>query len=277
MQLSLIFTVLSFVLLTAPISSVHSAATSDNLTPHDALDFPGADNLYEAPTEESVRGPCPFINTIANHGFINRSGKNIDVFEMVDIMAQLFGVSADFLLNGPTNAAIQLGVTYTDEDGVVRLDLDRLHEHNALEHDASMFRVDSFYGEDRSFRVEDSLFNSFLRFNPNSNVVTKEDLIKLHFDRIIDSRTSNPEFTLPNGVSGLSVQAVLVLSVGQDPELGFVDKKILIQFFLLERFPDDYVVPQLDTITFFNDVSAMVAAEFIESDQIALAADLPSS
>lgn len=38
-----------------------------------------ADRLgkYQAPGPSDSRGPCPGLNTLANHGLINRNGKNI--------------------------------------------------------------------------------------------------------------------------------------------------------------------------------------------------------
>lgn len=236
--------------------------------------FPGHANLYQTPNKEgSVRGACPIINTIANHGFINRSGKNVDLFEMVDILAELFGFSVDSLL-GTADAAITFGLTFVDEDGVVRLNLDRLHEHSTLEHDGSLFREDAFYGEERSFGINDSLFNALLRINPNSDVITKEELMRHQFNRLVESRRTNPEFDLPFGVGGLAGQAVFILSVGQDPDLASIDKKTLLQFFLLERFPDDYVVPEADTFTFNNDISGVVFLEFFANGEAALAVEV---
>lgn len=243
-------------------------------TPFLVQAFPNGTNLYEAPNPNtSVRGACPIINTIANHGFINRSGKNVDLFEMVDILAELFGVSVASL-TGVANSAVNLGLTFKDRDGIERLNLDRLHDHNLQEHDASLFREDAFFGDDRRLPVNDTLFNSFLRINPNSDVITKEELLQHQFDRIVDSRRNNPEFDLPFGIGSISFQGTFVLIVGQHPNLESVDKEALTQFFLLERFPDGYVPLPADTSTFGNDVSGSVVREFFANSQAALAAEL---
>jgi len=43
-------------------------------------------NLFIAPTASDSRSPCPLLNTLANHGFMARSGLNISVDEMVQAM-----------------------------------------------------------------------------------------------------------------------------------------------------------------------------------------------
>merc|ERR1719261_786572 len=37
---------------------------------------------YVAPGPGDVRSPCPFLNALANHGLVDRSGKDINVFEL---------------------------------------------------------------------------------------------------------------------------------------------------------------------------------------------------
>ncbi|KAJ7350928.1 Chloroperoxidase [Mycena albidolilacea] len=39
--------------------------------------------LWIAPTATNVRSPCPGLNTLANHGYLPRSGKNISVPSLV--------------------------------------------------------------------------------------------------------------------------------------------------------------------------------------------------
>ena len=34
-------------------------------------------NSVEPPPPDSARSPCPALNTLANHGYINRDGRNI--------------------------------------------------------------------------------------------------------------------------------------------------------------------------------------------------------
>lgn len=80
-----------------------------------------------------VRGPCPGLNTLANHGLLPRSGKNITQADLVTAMRQ--GVNQDesisvllFRAAAQTNPAKD-NVTFSLPD---------LGRHNILEHDASL-------------------------------------------------------------------------------------------------------------------------------------------
>lgn len=83
-----------------------------------------------------VRGPCPGLNTLANHGLLPRSGKNITQADLVTAMRQ--GVNQDesisvllFRAAAQTNPAKD-NVTFSLPD---------LGRHNILEHDASLRQV----------------------------------------------------------------------------------------------------------------------------------------
>lgn len=67
-------------------------------TSGDVPDIPwlGSENQWQAPSPNDVRSPCPFLNTIANHGLVNRSGKDVDLFDMAQVVSDTFGLSFDF-------------------------------------------------------------------------------------------------------------------------------------------------------------------------------------
>lgn len=41
---------------------------------------------WQAPTSGDVRSPCPCLNTLANHGYLNRNGMNISRQELSDAL-----------------------------------------------------------------------------------------------------------------------------------------------------------------------------------------------
>lgn len=55
-----------------------------------------ATNQWQPPGPDDVRGPCPFLNTLANHGLVNRSGRDIDLFEMARVVSDTFDLSFEF-------------------------------------------------------------------------------------------------------------------------------------------------------------------------------------
>ncbi|KAK1078388.1 hypothetical protein LTR33_007279 [Friedmanniomyces endolithicus] len=50
---------------------------------------------YQAPGPNDSRGPCPGLNTLANHGLINRDGKNLNSTEIKLAFPRGFGIAED--------------------------------------------------------------------------------------------------------------------------------------------------------------------------------------
>lgn len=83
-----------------------------------------------------VRGPCPGLNTLANHGLLPHSGQNITLDDLRSGMLQ--GVNQDDSISvGLFNVLVELGLTSdnTTNSTFSLLDLGR---HDVLEHDASL-------------------------------------------------------------------------------------------------------------------------------------------
>lgn len=82
-----------------------------------------------------VRGPCPGLNTLANHGFLPHSGQNISRDDLISGM--LAGVNQDESISGGLfNILVQLGLSSNNTLNSTFSLLD-LGNHNVLEHDAS--------------------------------------------------------------------------------------------------------------------------------------------
>ncbi|KAF5371521.1 hypothetical protein D9615_009638 [Tricholomella constricta] len=104
---------------------------------------------------DDSRSPCPALNTLANHGYIARDGKNLSVFDLVS------GLKACYNLSTPLAIFLSIG-------GFVLLrrfwntDLHDIGRHGRIEHDASLVHRDTPEGEkyapiDISDRLVDQL------------------------------------------------------------------------------------------------------------------------
>jgi hypothetical protein len=238
-------------------------------------DFPD----WQAPGEGDVRSPCPFINTLANHGLINRNGKDVDLYEMVNTLSITFD-GAPPLFQFLADLAVSLNFTSTDEDGVVRMDIDQLFAHNKMEHDASFFRADHFFGEEESMLVDTGLLDSLLSVNPDSDVLTFDDLATFQYNRIIDSRMNNREVNVNEGQgTSFSAQATLFLVLGQDPDLAFVQKDRLDELIRFERLPEGFVNGTVEPSDVLAEgtLAADIRLQFLENFEAALAAELPEA
>jgi hypothetical protein len=51
---------------------------------------------WTAPGPNDLRGPCPCMNTMANHGFINHSGRDLYVPDIMKGLAEGMNIGFDF-------------------------------------------------------------------------------------------------------------------------------------------------------------------------------------
>ena len=129
-------------------------------------------HAFKAPTSKDVRGPCPGLNTAANHNFLARDG--ITTFnELVDAQQNLYNVGYDL-----ATLLAALGLTLTDGDVVTEklsIGCDATsrtsfnptltgHEpgldgHNKFEADTSLTRDDYFLGDGDNYSFSKSLAN----------------------------------------------------------------------------------------------------------------------
>ncbi|KAI8885773.1 Cloroperoxidase [Backusella circina FSU 941] len=97
--------------------------------------------------ESDLRSPCPVVNTLANHGFISRDGRQVKYNDLYNAAIQL-GLSPLALIS-----VLKVAYNGLNEpkpgDHFVRqfiqpntLDLDRLGVFSVLEHDVSLTRQD---------------------------------------------------------------------------------------------------------------------------------------
>lgn len=82
----------------------------------------------------TARGPCPGLNTLANHGYLPRNGKDISLELLKDGMLEGFNIeNSDAVL-----LFFQAIKTSPDYPRTNSFDLADLGHHNILEHDISL-------------------------------------------------------------------------------------------------------------------------------------------
>ncbi|KAI7849181.1 Chloroperoxidase, partial [Circinella umbellata] len=103
---------------------------------------------YEPPSATDLRGPCPALNTLANHGFLPRDGRNItqkQLFESVVTMGVPTFI-AHFISKAPFSKFKQQHPSDTVMSYLRPLkmvDFNQFGIHNAVEHDVSLSRHDA--------------------------------------------------------------------------------------------------------------------------------------
>lgn len=194
---------------------------------------------YRAPSPTDIRGPCPIINALANHGYIPRDGRNVRAAEMkaamkhlgVSITLRQLLTSAAYLEHQdrpPTgfwafvrNPFAYLFRTFAlrtegqvDASGVPCLDLDELDRHGAVEHDVSMSRRDFAQGDNHS--KQEDLVGEMLASARDGQGITVDDWAGFRLRRIEQQRRDNPklEFGGIQDTMGLAETAFIQKTFG---------------------------------------------------------------
>ena len=169
------------------------------------------------------RGPCPLVNALANHGYINRDGRDVPVSQLnaamneVGLSKALGAVFARSIYNeredpGTVSQKPSLLArlwalirdpwtimavfamrrpNQLDTRGRKILDLDQLALHGVVEHDISLCRRD-YYQKEGNLVLQQDLVKDLLASSSDGKTLTMEDLVALRKRRIQRQRDENP-------------------------------------------------------------------------------------
>ncbi|KAI0300583.1 Chloroperoxidase [Multifurca ochricompacta] len=124
-----------------------------------------------------VRSPCPALNTLANHGYLPRDGKQLTPAIMIQALQEGYGLStplAYLLVYGGTALLGQAGA----------FGLDDLARHNRIEHDASLVHNDTPDRDEYAPISPDAkLVGEFLHRAEDGQIMTVEDVARARVER----------------------------------------------------------------------------------------------
>lgn len=131
---------------------------------------PDAAHPYQAPGPTDERGPCPGLNTLANHGYLNRSG----IVHWQDIVQ---GTKEGFNMANDLGTILAVYGVLSEGDVITGMlsiggDLPSdfvggrkgLQTHGAFEGDASLARLDAF-PTGRNWQFDQGTYNEFKAAN----------------------------------------------------------------------------------------------------------------
>ncbi|THW11521.1 Cloroperoxidase [Aureobasidium pullulans] len=179
-----------------------------------------------------LRGPCPMMNTLANHGFIPRNGGNITKHNAVKGLAD--GLNFDAAL---ASLMWDQAIIANPEPNATFFTLEHLNQHNVLEHDASLSRMDAYYGNNRVFNPE--AFATSTRYWTDETL-TANMLANSKLARMVESRAFNPDytFTANNEQFSLGEVAAPFIAFGNTTSVT-VPRDLVLYFFEHERLPHE--------------------------------------
>lgn len=93
-----------------------------------------------------IRSNCPLLNVLANSGYINFNGKNIDSFQIANSCYKLFKINKliTYLIIIITKILCEINL-------FDNFSLKDISKHNCLEHDASLFYDDYYFTGDKNY------------------------------------------------------------------------------------------------------------------------------
>ncbi|KAM0342063.1 hypothetical protein ACHAPU_009791 [Fusarium lateritium] len=186
-----------------------------------------------APGADASRGPCPGLNTLANHGYLPRDGKNINL-----------EILAEGMVNGYNIERMDAVILYTQairtspKYPLARsFDLADLGRHNILEHDISISRSDAYFADPNPFN--ETVWNETLKYF-TTEMITVDQVAKARMGRLATSKNTNPEHSLSQLADGFSWgEMASFFEIMADGTTGTVDKKFIEYWFKNERLPTE--------------------------------------
>lgn len=146
---------------------------------------------WAPPGPGDVRGPCPAMNSMANHHIIPHNGKNLTVSLVAEALAGTFNLSPEM---GTIVAGI--GLNTAPDPSLGYFQLDHLNKHNAFEHDASLSRVDfAFSGEEGVAKFDNETFHRWFSHFDGLEYIDMEIAAKARYAQVQYSRKHTPGFT----------------------------------------------------------------------------------
>ncbi|KAK0555646.1 hypothetical protein OC846_001611, partial [Tilletia horrida] len=171
------------------------------------------DHEWKAPGPGDIRGPCPGLNVLANHGYFNRDG-TVSLVQAIEVVNQVYGISPE--LGGALSA---YAVVFTGNilDGtwsiggpfqskglgavtnLIAGEPQGIDSHNVYEGDASVTRADYYANNGDDYTSQVPFFQQLVDIAGNDrtrgkDVYTREVLLKHRSLRFNHSIETNPYF-----------------------------------------------------------------------------------
>ncbi|ETS80520.1 hypothetical protein PFICI_08049 [Pestalotiopsis fici W106-1] len=186
-----------------------------------------------APGPDDSRGPCPGLNTLANHGYLPRDGRKITLDFLRDAMLNGFNI-AHSDAEGLFPLALQTSPDYPNTD---TFDLEDLGRHDILEHDISLSRSDAWFASPDPFN-ETVWAETTSYFT--TDFITVQQLADARMGRLATSQATNPNFTLSGLADGFSWgECASFFEIMADGTTGTVNKTFIDYWFRNERMPTE--------------------------------------
>ncbi|POM75109.1 Chloroperoxidase [Phytophthora palmivora] len=200
--------------------------------------FSGADHDYFRPSGANVSGfpppnaaanhrsPCPALNSLANHGYLPRNGKDLTPQVLRTAIMDVFNV--DKTLAERLTRPLPQQLTLAD-----------LSIHGFIEHDASLVHNDAVFKTDPAQMNATLAANLFAKSKDNK--LDKHVMAAVRRQREAQCKAENSEYALSvkSQATAYGEAALLLLAMG-DYETETISVEHAKSFLVDEKIPDDF-------------------------------------
>ncbi|KAK4494620.1 hypothetical protein PRZ48_013976 [Zasmidium cellare] len=176
------------------------------------------------------RGPCPMMNTLANHYFLPHDGKNLTREVVTKALQDALNFEPSL-----TEIMFEQALPANPIPNATWFDLDLLNVHAVLEHDASLSRSDAYFGNNHVFNQ--TIFDESKKYWTD-DLVTANQLTNSKVARQLQSRATNPTYNFSSTVDSFSKGEVLapIVAFG-DKVAATTNRTFMVHFFENEHLP----------------------------------------
>ncbi|KAJ7581778.1 Peroxidase, family 2-domain-containing protein [Mycena floridula] len=191
----------------------------------------GSSHRWIKPGPHDLRGPCPGLNTLANHGYLPRNGSDITGRMVLDaaLSLEVYNFPKDIMI-----PATHVGMMTSDK--IDSFSLKDIRLHNAFEHDVSLSRSDFALGD--NYHFNETIFETLANSNPGVDYYNGTSAGEVLRQRLEQARATNPHLINTSKEFLLRVlETGFYLAAFGDIATGVAPKKFVNIFFREERLP----------------------------------------
>jgi len=147
---------------------------------HDTHEWRPPQTTDDGEKVKDLRSPCPAINTLANHGYLPRHGRNIEPYQFIKALQDGYNISY------PLAAVLTWG-SFILLQQWRKVSLKDLARHGCVEHNASLAHDDVVKGNEYAPTGIDKKYMALLLADSEDGVgLTAEDIAKARVRRECD-------------------------------------------------------------------------------------------
>jgi len=222
---------------------------------------PDADHPFIAPGPNDMRGPCPAMNTLANHGYISRNGIT-NFAEIIQGTGEAFNIDPVMASGMAALNLLTRGNPFVDKVSIGGVspfvpplpgkidgpETQGIAKHGRVEGDASMTRSDVHIGDNRNFNqtLWDMDLERLAMFGDDGpdgpgTVFNLQTLIEMKRHNLESDQILDPEFAIPiRRLNGAFAAPPLILIVFANGTTKQATKRIISSFFMNQTFPENW-------------------------------------